>query len=327
MLTIDGSFGEGGGQIVRNAAALSALSGKPVQIERIRAGRTRPGLAAQHIAAVRVVAEACHAECSGLSPGSGSLTFIPGEPGYSDVSADVGTAGSISLVIQAWLPVALIFGGRLRVTGGTEVTQSPTIDYLDHVCAGVLRAAGAEIGISILKRGYYPEGGGEVLVGVKKKKISPIVPEDPSGSPCSVISCTSNLPDHVSERQATSAETYLREQGFPCTAAIDRRTGTSTGSSCTVWRGGKGGSALGKRGLPAEKVGKEAAMQAISGFNAPGTVDLHLSDQLLVPIALFGGIYTTAAATSHAATACRLIDRFGYTVRHERKGELVEYSA
>jgi len=326
MLTIDGSYGEGGGQLVRNAVALSAITGEPITINRIRASRKRPGLGPQHVAAVKAVAHACDADTSGNTVGSTDLSFLPGRSKTCDTVIDVGTAGSIPLVIQAWLPVALHFGGKLRITGGTEVQKSPTIDYLDHVLVAVMRSAGADISIKILKRGYFPEGGGEVEIEVKKKGISPI---DPGlmDMTCDIASCSSNLPEHVTDRQASSAAQYLRKElGFSCAIHPDRRTGPSTGSSCTAWNGAKGGIALGKRGVPAEEVGETAARALVGEIRSPGLVDIFLADQLLVPLALFGGSYTAGALSSHAETTLWLLARFGYEV-HLRKNSVVEFSA
>ncbi|OPY38574.1 MAG: RNA 3'-terminal-phosphate cyclase [Methanoregula sp. PtaU1.Bin051] len=326
MLTINGSYGEGGGQLVRTAVGLSAVTGKPVTITNIRAARKKPGLAAQHIAAISAVAGTCSAGITGAKIGSRSLTFSPGEPEYQDLTVNVGTAGSIPLVIQAWLPLALCYGGRLRISGGTEVNRSPTIDYLDHVLAGILRAAGAQIIIEIVKRGYYPEGGGEVIIEVVKKNIPPIFPINANHLPVGIISCSSNLPDHVANRQASAAALAITsETGFPCTIEYDRRTGKSTGSSCTVYRGAKGGCANGRPGLPAEVVGENAAHSALAGFLNPADVDMHLSDQLLVPLALFGGEFTAPVLTSHADTVCWLLRQFGYTIA-PRKGATVEFS-
>jgi len=327
MLNIDGSFGEGGGQLVRNAVALSAITGEPVTITRIRASRHTTGLAAQHIAAIKAVACACDAECSGISPGSGTVIFSPQDLKCREVSVAVGTAGSIPLVIQAWLSVALCAGGILHITGGTEVMRSPTIDYLDHVLGSVLRSSGAKIDLEILRRGYFPEGGGEVTVRVEHRKMLPVVPDDDKDHPCCIISCSSNLPDHVTQRQASAADIHLSPiLGEPCTVSLDSRTGPSTGSSCTVCRGAKGGIALGKRGLPAEEVGRCAAEALLAEIKNPGTVDIHLSDQLLVPLALFGGSFSTSTLTSHAETVCWLLSRFGYdiTIRH---GIPLEFSA
>jgi RNA 3'-terminal phosphate cyclase (ATP) len=326
MLNIDGSFGEGGGQLVRNAVALSAITGEPITITRIRAARHNKGLAAQHIAAIKAVALACDAECRGVSPGSGTITFSPQDLKCREVSVAVGTAGSIPLVIQAWLSVALCTGGTLHITGGTEVMRSPTIDYLDHVLGFVLRSSGAEIDLDILKRGYFPEGGGEVTVRVEHKKIFPIVPEDDKDHPCCIFSCSSNLPDHVTQRQASAADARLCSlPGGPCTVSLDRRAGPSTGSSCTVSKGAKGGIALGRRGLPAEEVGRNAANALLAEIKNPGIVDIHLSDQLLVPLALFGGSFSTSTLSSHAETVCWLLSRFGFDIKI-RHGIPMEFS-
>jgi len=326
MLTINGSYGEGGGQIVRNAVALSAITGEPVTIDRIRAGRDKPGLAAQHIGAVRAVMGTCDADVEGISAGSSTLTFVPEKLKLCTVTVDVGTAGSIPLVIQSWLSVALWAGGTLRVTGGTDVQKSPTIDYLNHVLANVLRSAGAEITMEILKRGYYPEGGGEVLIELKRRSLSPIEPESIRDSGCGIVSSSSNLPPQVTERQASAAAELLMREGISCTIRRDRRTGSSTGSSITIWRGAKGGSALGRRGVPAEKIGGIAARAALDQFASPGIVDTYLSDQLLVPIALFGGTYTASHLTSHAETTLWLLEQFGYDVQFHQSS-VAEFSA
>jgi RNA 3'-terminal phosphate cyclase (ATP) len=327
MLTIDGAHGEGGGQLVRNAVALSAITGQPVTIDRIRATRKNHGLAAQHIAALRSVACACDATCTGITPGSDSITFSPRDLKACDVSVDVGTAGSIPLVIQAWLSVGLISGGSLHITGGTEVSKSPTIDYLDRVLAEVLRNAGADIRIDILRRGYFPEGAGEVAIEVKKKILSPICPSESREGAPGIVSASSNLPDHVAERQAAAAaECLWTALGRSCDVSIDRRSGLSTGSSCTIWRNAKGASTLGKRGVPAEKIGTRAALTALEEFSKPGDVDVFLSDQLLVPLALFGGSFTTSSLTSHAETTLWLLGEFGFDVKYST-GPVVEFSA
>ncbi|KLK88964.1 RNA-3'-phosphate cyclase [Methanoculleus sediminis] len=328
MLTVDGSHLEGGGQILRLAVALSAISAEPVTVTRIRENRKNPGLAPQHIAAIRAVAGACDAECTGLSPGSREIAFTPGRVRRADLEIDPGTAGSIPLIVQAWLPVALAAGGSITVTGGTEVPWSPTIDYIDCVFAPVLRRAGASIDIEVLERGYYPRGGGRVHVRVEPSRPGPIAVPEGEESDCGIVSSSAGLPAHVAERQAAAARNLLdRELDLSCTVALDpREDGTSVGSSVTVWSGAKGAVALGRRGLPAEEVGRTAARALAEEFRSPGTVDVHLADQLLVHLACHGGEYSTHTLTMHAETACWLLGTFGYEIRC-RKDDTVRFSA
>ncbi|MDD4566711.1 RNA 3'-terminal phosphate cyclase [Methanoculleus chikugoensis] len=328
MLTVDGSHLEGGGQILRLAVALSALSAEPVTVTRIRQNRKNPGLAPQHIAAVRAVAGACDAECTGLSPGSREISFTPGLIRRTDLAIDPGTAGSIPLIVQAWLPVALAAGGSITVSGGTEVPWSPTIDYLEHVLAPVLRRAGASIEITVLERGYYPRGGGRVRVRVEPSRPAPIAIPEGEEAGCGIVSSSAGLPAHVVERQATAARDLLnRELRLSCTAVLDSRgSGASVGSSVTAWNGAKGAVALGRRGLPAEEVGRTAARELADECRSPGTVDVHLADQLLVYLALYGGEYSTHTLSMHAETAGSLLSEFGYAIRC-RKDDAVRFSA
>lgn len=302
-------MGEGGGQVVRTAVALAALTGTPLRLTHIRAGRPKPGLAAQHCTAVRAVALTCGAEMQGCSIGSTELTFFPGELRCARGEIAIGTAGSIPLVLQAWLPVALATGGAITLSGGTEVQKSPTIDYCAEVLLPVLQAHGARVRMEILNRGYFPRGGGRVRVSVEPSTLRPldltVVPPRRG-----IISCSQGLPEHVAERQAEAAAALLPD--YP--VEIVRTGGPGTGTSVTTWCGSKGGVALGRRGLPAEKVGRVAAWELLAAIETPGQVDVHMADQLLIYLARAGGRYTAPALSSHAATACALLARFGREV-------------
>src|SRR5437879_10525908 len=169
MIEVDGGRGEGGGQLLRMALALSALTDTPVRVARIRAGRPTPGLAAQHVTAINAVAGLCEAEVTGVSVGASSIEFRPGKLAAGRFSFDVGTAGSTTLVLQALLPVAAAAPGavRVRLIGGTDVRWSPPIDYFNRVFLPLLRRLGARADVEVLRRGDYPPGGGIVEGGIE----------------------------------------------------------------------------------------------------------------------------------------------------------------
>ncbi len=319
MITIDGGTLEGGGQLVRTAVALAAVSGEPLTIQTIRKNRSVPGLAAQHVAAVKAAAAISTASTGGVFIGSGEITFLPGRPERKDISIDIGTAGSIPLVISAWLPLALQTGGTITITGGTEVRSAPTIDYCDCVFLEFLRSHGGRISLEILARGYFPEGGGRVRVSVEPSRIKPLGTACPAG--CGIVSATSGLPDHVASRQANAAAS--RAGDLPI--RIIRQDGPSIGSSCTIYSGGHGGSALGRRGIPAEAVGRMAAEAFLGGHSSD--LDPHAADQLLPYLALYGGSFGTPELTSHAMTVISLLGQFGHPISISGEGDYVEVSA
>ncbi len=282
MIHIDGSYGEGGGQIIRTAVALSAVTGTEVTISNIRSNRPKPGLKAQHMTAIRTAADMTGARLSGLKPGSTEITFSPGgtsvgiSGGYYKI--DIGTAGSITLLLQCLIPVALVAQEpvSLDITGGTDVAWSPPIDYMANVLLPVLASMGLKCNIRLQCRGYYPRGGGRVTaiihpsalraVQLDKEKEMDTKNEDEmergkekekekGKEPCTVagISHSSNLPPHVVQRQADAAAEALEKAGYSSSIDALAANSPSTGSGITLWYGHAGGSALGKRGLPAEK--------------------------------------------------------------------------
>lgn len=327
MLALDGSALEGGGQIVRSAVALSAITGTPIEISNIRAGRQHPGLRYQHCAAIRAVAAVCGADMEGCEVGETRLLFHPGKVENREVTIHIGTAGSIPLVLQAWVPVVLECGGTIQAAGGTEVPMSPTIDYFENVYARALRLLGTDIRTEIRERGYYPKGGGCVTVTVKQSRPRPLSLGPTSAAPGrGIISCSSNLAGHVATRQAASAQAVLKEEGVEeLPVDFDRRRGPGTGSSITAWAGFKGACALGKRGLPAEKVGRSAATSLVNEIRSAGEADQFLADQLLLYLARYGGRYTTSQYTLHARTMVWVLEKFGYVidVRDDQPVELI----
>ncbi len=308
MIEIDGSYGEGGGQIVRTSVALSAVTGKSVLIKKIRQGRPKPGLAAQHAQAIRALGQICNAEIKGAEPGSSEVLFCPQEICGGSRRVEIGTAGSVTLLMQCLLPALLHAEKRtsLQVQGGTDVQWSPTVDYFRNVFLPALSFFGGRAGLQLLRRGYYPRGQGEVLLEVEPSHLKSAhisyEPFNPAQNRIMGISHCSNLPQHVAERQAASAIERLQEAGYE--AEILQETGrlASTGSGITLWTAGKGASSLGERGHPAEKVGRRAAEEMIQELASPAAVDAHLADQLIPYLALAGGSYSVREISRHTKT-------------------------
>ncbi len=292
MLHIDGSVGEGGGQIIRTAIALAAITGKEVEIANIRANRPNPGLSAQHLHAVKAVERLAGGSTEGLELRSTRLQFIPGELKGFEGEIDIGTAGSVTLLLQCLIPVALFAESetKVRVTGGTDVNWSPPIDFYTHVFLPALKEMGCEVHLDLRQRGYYPKGGGLVDVQVDCiKHLKGIVLQKPKhAGVIEGISHSSGLPPHVAERQAKTAKRVLSEAGYKnaIDTEIEERTKRTTGSGITLRCGYKSGSALGERGKRAELVGEEAAQAIITELESAATVDVHLADQLVPYIAL-----------------------------------------
>lgn len=336
MIRIDGSYGEGGGQIIRTAVALSAVTGTEVTISNIRSNRPKPGLKAQHMSAIRTAADMTCARISGLKSGSTELTFSPGDISGGHYNIDIGTAGSITLLLQCLMPVASAAqeSVSLDITGGTDVAWSPPIDYMAHVLLPVLASMGLKCNIRLQRRGYYPRGGGRVTaiihpsalraVELDKEKETDTKKEDEMENekewgkgkekePCTVsgISHSSNLPPHVMQRQADAAAAALEKAGYSSSIDTWAASSPSTGSGITLWCGHAGGSALGKRGLPAEKVGKAAAGEIITELDSWAAVDVHLADQLIPYMGLArGGSFTVREVSGHTRTNMWVVEQF-----------------
>ncbi len=335
IIEIDGSYGEGGGQIVRTSVALSAVTGRPVRIKKIRQGRPKPGLAPQHAQAISALARLCGARTNGTMPGSSEISFDPGAIRGGSYRIDIGTAGSVTLLMQCLMPAALKADGpvSLEVFGGTDVSWSPTIDYFKNVFLPALARFGAKADILIRQRGYYPRGQGSVLLRLEPCDLNPAhLGAHIEGSKARAIfgnSHCSNLPEHVAKRQAQSASDALKDAGYNVDVAQEILTLPSTGSGITLWSGFIGESALGERGLPAETVGRRAAEKMITEMDSKAAVDVHLADQLIPYLALAGGSLSVREISMHARTniwtAEHFLDR--KIAVHEGDGDLFRVEA
>ncbi len=325
-MRIDGSQGEGGGQILRTALSLSALLGKEVEFERIRAGREKPGLRPQHLTGVRALARIAGARVEGDEIGSQSLTFSPGKVrggAYRfNVAEERGSAGSVTLILQVLL-LPLCFGpssSQVTLLGGTHVPWSPPFHYLSTVLLPTLGRMGLRCEAEIEKWGWYPKGGG--IVRIKTFPVRELKPIDLStrGRPRSIvgISATSNLPAHIALRQKERAHQRVKESLDLIADIIIMDKAPSPGQGTTLFlrlesEGGVSGfSALGRRGKRAEEVADEAVGQLAEYMDSGGCIDPYLSDQLIPFAALAKGksIFTVSRITRHLLTNIWVVKQF-----------------
>lgn len=324
LLTIDGSYGEGGGQVLRTALALSCITQTPIEIANIRAGRKKPGLAAQHLTCVRAAAQICRAEISGDELGSKWIRFVPGRPAAPgryrwDISEEAGrgSAGATSLVIQTvLLPLALAPGrSTLTVNGGTHVPFSPPVHYLQTVFLPVLDLP---VSLEVLDWGWYPRGGGAVQVEIEGPAILHPVELAARGDLERIEgkAVVTNLPSHIPQRMVNRARGALRSLDVPLDIVPLRERGPAPGAGIFLtahYTNGRGGfSALGKRGKPAEKVAEEACEALLTHHHSEAAVDEHLADQLILPCALAPGrsVITTPEVTGHLTTNIHIVQQF-----------------
>jgi len=323
MIEIDGSMGEGGGQIIRTAIALATITETPVKITDIRIGRPKPGLVMQHLKGIEFLTKITDATVEGLKLGSKELFFAPHRLRGGKFDLDIKTAGSITLFLQLVIPAALNSDETLEVTikGGTDVRWSPPIDFFRFLLIPILREMGANIEIELLKRGYYPKGNGLVRALIKPSRLRGITPKAQMNKTVEGISHASNLPEHVIRRQADSAEAKLLEQGIRASIELESREEISTGSGIFLHSGYKSGSAPGERGRRAELVGVEAAENILSELGAASTVDRHLADQLIPFMALARGRseIRVREMTGHLRTNISVVEAF--------KGRIFEIEA
>ncbi len=329
MIKIDGSLGEGGGQILRSAITLSLILNKPIEIFNIRTNRSNPGLRPQHFSTLKIISKLFNAEISNLEIGSQHICFRPKDNKYefvpnieNDIIIDIGTAGSIPLLLQTLIPSISIsnYHIKFRVIGGTDVKTSPTIDYIRFVLSEAFRRIGIRFTIKVIKRGYYPNGGGIIDVEIfPSKKIENIellkIRKDIRPN---LISVYSNLPKHVSERQISAAISKLEKNEIQCNSCTSSlENAESKGCAILIYLASDFGQIIGvdqigERGIKSEEIGKNVAEKFVEYYLNNVSVDDFLADMIILPLSLSSGrsIFTVKNITNHFKTNLQIINQF-----------------
>jgi RNA 3'-terminal phosphate cyclase (ATP) len=328
FVEIDGSIGEGGGQILRNAVALSAVLLKQVRIKNIRVKRSNPGLRPQHLTAVKAVAALSSAEVTGLSVGSLEISFNPlRRLQGGSLKFDAGTAGSTTLILQSLMP-AMSYASKpveVELRGGTNNPMAPPVEYLQEVLLPVIEKMGGRFKIELVKRGFYPRGGGVVKAySIPVDTLKPIrLVEFKNVKKIRGLSYSCRLPGHIVERMANTVENILGREGYDI--EIRREALQPNNPRCSLDPGCGiillaeledgiviGVDKLGERGVPSEKIGEEAARELLDEISRGAPVDKHLGDQLVVWACLAEGTsqYRVTNLTKHTTTSielCRIL--------------------
>lgn len=329
MVEIDGSMGEGGGQIVRTALSLSLATQRPIRLKNIRAGRSRPGLRPQHVTAVQAAVTVGEAEVSSFQEGTTSLTFAPSTLSSGRYVLDVGTAGSAILVLQTVLLPLLTAQqpSRVTVTGGTHIRSAPPFDFLQGSVLPLLKRMGPTLSARLDRPGFYPKGGGRCTVEVQPTaSLSSLrlIDRGPLHS-SRVRAIVANLPGHIAEREiATLRKALSTEIGE---ARIETPSSVSAGNALLLELHFENVttviSAIGKKRVPAEAVAMTLVDEANGYLEADAPVGPYLADQLLLPLALAGGTIRATTLTPHTHTNAAVIERVmegRFSVTEEEQG-------
>lgn len=318
MITIDGSEGEGGGQVVRNACALSLVTGKPFRIVNVRGGREKPGLMRQHVTAIEAACAIGEGgECEGVAVGAREITFRPGKVGAGEYRFAVGTAGSTGLVLQTVLMPLLLARGpsRLVLEGGTHNMLAPPFDFIAKAFLPVLRRMGAKVEARLVRHGFYPGGGGRIEVDVAAGALAPIECVDRGGLlSTSATAYIAGLPFDIAEREIACVR---KSFDWPDRSFAVRELPEDQGPGNILLLEAEYEhvtevvSGFGQLGVPAEKLAKRAAGRMKGYLESAAFAGPYLADQLLLPFALAGGgAFTTVKPSQHSLTAAEVIKRF-----------------
>ena len=313
---IDGSRGEGGGQILRSALTLSMITGRPFVIENIRAGRSKPGMLKQHLACVKAAQTISGAQVEGAELGSTTLSFQPDPIQPGDYRFSVGSAGSASLVLQTVvLPLALTGPSEVTVEGGTHNQAAPPFEFLAETYQSAARACGFPLDFTLARHGFYPAGGGVVkaVIGRSHTVETPLAWLKKTVADVQAVALMSQIPGRIG---VAEAERLAIQLGIPQEKATVRTVDSpGPGNAVVIRVCMDGGTAVftgfGARGLPLERVVDEVAQEALDFIASAARVDAHLQDQILLPLALGpGGQFRTGRPTEHARTNAEVIGRF-----------------
>lgn len=318
MLNIDGSYGEGGGQILRTAVALSVLNKVPIKITNIRANRPDPGIKPQHYIAIKSVKEICNAQTEGLEVGSSSLTFTNREIKGGKYKFDIGTAGSIVLVFQTCMLACLKSKEEItiQIKGGTENKWAPNWDYFEHVFIPIVRKMGVNVDAQLMKRGYYPKGGGEALITIHPTmNLKALVFDEKQNFPdVEGIINISNLPEHISSRIKHAAIKEQLKNNLKANISVEQTNSLSPGVVITLWAKSKdavlGATVIGEKGLSSEEVGKKVSERLSSEIRSCANVDVHALDQLLPYMVLTKSSCNVREISNHSMTNMWLLKKF-----------------
>jgi RNA 3'-terminal phosphate cyclase (GTP) len=339
MIRIDASYGEGGGQIIRTALALSTITQKPFEAFNIRKGREEPGLKAQHLHCIKALQELCDAKAEHSGLRSTTLKYEPGKIKGKDLRIDIGTAGSVSLLLQAVLLPCFFANKRLKlnIIGGTSGKWAMPFDYFNNVLVPHLSDFCDKLEVKLIRRGYYPKGGGEIEIKINPKyKLSDYKSFDEfwkdlreKGKKIELIEQGKLLQikgvshaskflqnANVGERQAKAAEVILNYLKVPVDIRIEYCDTLSPGSGIELWgifsdvNTGIGADVLGERGKRAEDVGKEAGEKFVKEIKSGAAVDSHLADNMIPWLALFYGKIKVSEITEHCRTNIWICEQF-----------------
>jgi RNA 3'-terminal phosphate cyclase (ATP) len=318
MLTIDGSFGEGGGQIIRSSLALSLITGKAFRVYNVRAGREKPGLKPQHLMAVKAAAEIGRAQVDGASVGSREFTFIPGEVKTGEYRFSIGTAGATMLVLQTVLPPLMIATEPSVITleGGTHNKHAPPFDFLQKTFLPLVNSTGPHVQLELERYGFYPPGGGRVNVYIEPRTEARRLEIERRGEVLDVRAraLVVKLPESIAERELGVIRKRLKLNDDKLQVESSGNA-ISPGNVVMIEVRSQHLTELitsvGERGVRAEEVAERAVAEAENYLASGAPVGEHLADQLLIPIALAGGgSYTTGALSLHTTTNIEIIKMF-----------------